>query len=56
MRTIPIDIPIAQVMMISYSEDETTPKTLKVKFIKLSTLSTPIMVPRRVLDHKVKVT
>jgi len=32
--------------MTSYSEDETTPKTPKGKFIKHSTSSTLTMVPR----------
>jgi len=32
--------------MTSYSEEEMTPKTLRVKFVKLSASSTPIMVPR----------
>jgi len=45
-RSIPIDIPIAEVMMTSYSEEVTTPKTAKVKFVKSSTSSTPVMVPR----------
>jgi len=44
--TIPIDILIAEVMMASYSEEETVPKTPKLKFIKPSTSSTPTMVPR----------
>ena len=42
---IPIDIPIAEVMMTSYSEEVTTPKTAKVKFVKHLTSSTPVMVP-----------
>ena len=33
-------------MMTSYSEEETTPKTLKVKFVKISTSSNPTMLPR----------
>ena len=32
--------------MASYSEEETVPKTPKLKFIKPSTSSTPTMVPR----------
>jgi len=36
---IPIDILIAKVMMIFYLEEVTTPKTVKVKFIKPSTSS-----------------
>jgi len=43
--SIPIDIPIVEVMMTSYSDEVTTPKTAKVKFVKPSTSSTPIMVP-----------
>ena len=39
-------------MMTSYSEEVTTPKTVKVKFIKPSTLSTPIMVPRTLQAKK----
>jgi len=45
-RKIPIDIPVVQVMITSYSEEATTPKIVKVKFVKPSTSSTPIMVPR----------
>jgi len=45
-ESIPIDIPIAKVMMTSYSEEVTTPKITKVKFVKPSTSSTPIMVPK----------
>jgi len=45
-RSVPIDIPIAEVMMTSYSEEVTTPKAAKVKFVKISTSSTPVMVPR----------
>jgi len=44
--SIPIDIPIAEGMMTSYSEEVTMPKTAKVKFVKPSTSSTPVMVPR----------
>jgi len=44
--SVPIDIPIVEVMMTSYSEEVTTPKTAKVKFVKPSTSSTPVMVPR----------
>ena len=44
--TIPIDIPIAQVMMTSYSEEEMVPKTPKVKFVNSLALSNPTMVPR----------
>jgi len=44
--SIPIDIPIAEVMMTSYSEEVIAPKTAKVKFVKPSTSSTSIMVPR----------
>ena len=44
--SVPIDIPIAEVMMTSYSEEVTTPKAAKVKFVKPSTSSTPVMVPR----------
>jgi len=32
-------------MMTSYSEEVTTPKTAKVKFVKHLTSSTPVMVP-----------
>jgi len=46
MGSIPIDIPIAEVMMTSYSEEVTTPKTAKVKFVKPSTSSSPVMVLR----------
>ena len=45
-ETIRIDILVAKVMMTSYSEEEITPKTSKVKFIKPSTSSTRTMVPR----------
>jgi len=31
--TIPVDIPVAEVMVTSYSEEVTAPKTLKVKFV-----------------------
>jgi len=41
-----INIPIVEVMMTSYSEEVTTPKAAKVKFVKPSTSSTPVMVPR----------
>ena len=44
--SVPIDIPIVEVMMTSYSEEVTTPKATKVKFVKPSTSSTPVMVPR----------
>jgi len=44
--TIPVDIPAAEVMMTSYSEEETMPKTAKVKFVKPSTSSTSTMGPR----------
>jgi len=43
---IPIDIPIAEVIMTSYLEEVTTAKTAKVKFVKHSNSSTPIMVLR----------
>jgi len=45
-ETIPIDIPIAEVMMTSYSEEGTIPKTSKIKFFKLSISSAPTIVPR----------
>ena len=45
-RNIPIDIPVVKVMMTSCSEEVTTPKIAKVKFVKPSTSSTPIMVFR----------
>jgi len=45
-ETIPVDIPVAEVMMTSYSEEEIIPKTTKVKFVKPSTSSTSTMVPR----------
>ena len=41
-----INIPIVEVMMTSYSEEVTTPKAAKVKFVEPSTSSIPIMVPR----------
>jgi len=44
-KTIPIDIPIAEIMMTSYLEERTMPKTSKVKFVKPSTSSTPTMIP-----------
>jgi len=47
-----IDIPVAEVMMTSYSEEVTTPKTTKVKFIKPSTSSIPIMVPRTLKSRR----
>jgi len=43
---IPIDIPIAEVIITFYSEEVTTSKTPKVKFIKPSASSIPTMVPR----------
>jgi len=45
-RTIPIDIPVAAVMMTSYSEEVRTLKTSKVKFVRTSTSSTSNVVPR----------
>jgi len=44
--TTPIDIPIAEVMMTSYSKEGIIPKTSKIKIFKLSTLSTPTMILR----------
>jgi len=44
--SVPIDIPVVEVMITSDSEEVTTPKAAKVQFIKPSTSSTPIMVPR----------
>ena len=44
----PIDIPVVEVMMTSYSEEVTTLKIAKVKFVKPSTSSTPIMAPKTV--------
>jgi len=43
--TIPIDIPAAELMVTSYSEGITAPKTLKVKFVKPSASSIPTVVP-----------
>jgi len=45
-ETIPIDIPVAEVMMTSYSEEVTAPKTLKVKFVRPSASSTPTRLPK----------
>jgi len=44
--TVSIDIPIAEVMMTSYSEEGLAPKTPKMKFFKLLASSTPTRVPR----------
>jgi len=43
--TIPIDIPIAEIMMTSYAEEVITPKIPKVKFIRPLVSSTPTVVP-----------
>jgi len=44
--SVPISIPVVEVMMTSYSDEVTTPKAAKVKFVKPLTSSTPVMVPR----------
>jgi len=44
--TIPIDIAAPKMMMTSYLEEVTTPKTSKVEFVKPSASSTPTIVSR----------
>jgi len=46
--TIPIDIPIAEVMMTSYSKEKIAPKTPKVKLIKPLASSTRTIASRSV--------
>jgi len=51
--TIPLNIPVAKVMMISYSEQVIAPKISKAKFVKHSAPSTPTIVPRSLQVRKV---
>jgi len=46
-ETIPIDIPIGEVIITSYSEEKMAPKTPKAKFVKSLASSTPSMVARQ---------